>query len=45
MAYQSYTVYGPNGYTEYHIQAKTKGEAKRIFKKETGLKAMDAEKE
>ena len=45
MSYSSYTVTGTNGYTEYHIQAKTSAEAKRIFKEETGRKAMKAEKE
>jgi len=41
--YNTYNVIGQNGYTVYNIQARTKGEARRKFKAETGKPPMKVE--
>jgi len=41
--YKTYNVTGRNGYTVYNIQARTKSEARREFKDETGEAAMKVE--
>ena len=43
MAYQTYDVTGKSGFTIYNIQAKTKQDAKKQFKKEAGEPALKAE--
>ena len=37
---KSFTVIGANNYTMYHIQAYTSGQARKIFKEETGKTVM-----
>lgn len=40
LMYNTYHVTGQNNYTVYNIQARTKGEARRKFKEETGKPPM-----